>query len=199
MVTLEKLMNSAEVDLVIWDLDGVIYTLDWFYENSPAEFLALLADEITKIDVSIIKDRSEFLARRFPYPEINEVGMKYGKEAQLQVKSLYLHKEMAAIERAIPHPEVIEFIKHLNKPQAVWSNNYAKTIEYLLEKAGVANKIEVTASLDKVVLSKPDKEGFNLIQSHFPTIQPGRMVLVGDSLVSDKVAAVNAGIKFYHY
>lgn len=199
MTELTEFINKENIDLVVWDLDGVIFDLDWDYQETPQNFLQRLYNAIIKIDQSIIKDESEFIARLFPYPEINEIGIKYGKEAQLEVKSLYKDKEMFAIDRAFPHNDVIDFIKYLQKPQVIWSNNYSNTIEYLVKKAGIENNIEFIASLDKVILSKPDGEGFNLIQKQFPNIQKENMVIVGDSLKSDKVAAENSGIKFFHY
>lgn len=199
MTKLEEYIKNETIDLVIWDFDGVIFDLDWYYQNSPSEFLEQLYFKIASIDESIINDKIEFISRKFPYPELNEVGVRFGREVQSEVKSLYLNKEMAAVDRAIPHEEIIDFINRLNKPQVVWSNNYSNTIIYLLEKAGIDKKIKFFTSLDKVLLSKPDCEGFNLIQSKYPNIKKENILLIGDSLVSDKVAAENCGIKFFHY
>lgn len=199
MRKLSDYINNEKNDLIIWDFDGVIYDLDWYYPNHISDYFEILYSKINSIDRTIIKDKTEFIARLFPYPEINEVGVKYGREVQLDVKSLYLKREMTAVKRAIPNVEVIDFIKKLNKHQAIWSNNYSNTINYLLNKAGIKNKIEFIASFEKVILSKPNIEGFELIKANYPKINKGNILLVGDSLVSDKIAARDAGIKFFHY
>lgn len=196
---LKEFVDREHIELIIWDLDGVIYDLDWFYPESPDVFLEKLYSKINAIDRSVIIDRAEFFSRRFPYPEINQIGIKYGKDIQLEVKSLYLDREMSAVDRAIPHLDVLDIIKSISLPQIIWSNNYINTIEYLLKKGGIEDKIEYIVSLDKVILSKPDIEGFKLIQDHYPDIKKEHMLLVGDSLISDKVAASVCGIKFYQY
>lgn len=199
MIKLAEIVNDKNIELVIWDFDGVICKLDWTYPTPSSELLKELCSKINDIDKSIIKDDAEFIARKFPYPEINEVGVKYGRETQLEVKSLYLKREMASVDRAIAFHEVIELIKKTSKPQAIWSNNYSNTIEYLLEKNGIKDRIGVIVSIDKVILSKPDIEGFALIKNRYPNIKKENIVLIGDSLVSDKVAAENSAIRFFHY
>lgn len=199
MNSLKRYLQDNLIKLVIWDFDGVIFDLNWNYKTTPHQFLELIYDEINSIDTTIVEDKDEFIKRLFPYPEINEVGIKYGQEAQMKIKSIYQEKESTAVDRANPIQEVIDFIKNLDTPQSVWSNNYSSTIEYLLIKSGINKKIENIASFDKVTLSKPNIEGFNIIKKTYPRINKENMLFVGDSLISDKIAADNTGIKFFHY
>jgi HAD superfamily hydrolase (TIGR01549 family) len=199
MTELDKIINKEKIDLLIWDFDGVIYDLDWNYPNPSTGFVEQLYSKIAAIDKSIVKDKAEFIARKFPYPEINEIGIKHGREVQLEVKSLYLSREMSSADRAIPNPELIQFINKSQKHQVIWSNNYSDTINYLLNKAQIKDKIKLITSLDKVIMSKPNIEGFNLIKARFPLIKNENILLVGDSLISDKIAAQNSGIKFFRY
>ncbi|KKQ34887.1 MAG: hypothetical protein US52_C0043G0004 [candidate division WS6 bacterium GW2011_GWA2_37_6] len=199
MNNLKSTIETNSIKLLIWDFDGVIFDLDWNYQSTPAEFLTLLYEEINRIDNSIIKDKDEFIARLFPYPEMNEVGIKHGKEVQARVKSLYEAKESAALHRAVPNQQVIDFIRVSELPQSIWSNNLSSTIRQLLREAGIDEKIDQIASFEKVLLSKPHIEGFKIIKDAYPEIDLKNMLLVGDSLRSDKVAAENTGINFYYY
>jgi HAD superfamily hydrolase (TIGR01549 family) len=199
MNKLNSAINNNSIELIIWDFDGVVFDLDWNYQSSPSEFLEKLYKEINRIDDSIIKDKNEFISRLFPYPEINEVGIKHGKSIQDQVKSLYEEKEAEALHKAIPHPQVIDFIKKSSLPQSIWSNNLSSTIKYLLKEVGIDNKINYISSFEKVLQAKPHVEGFKIIKSEYPEIDKKNILFIGDSLISDKVAAKNTGINFYHY
>jgi FMN phosphatase YigB (HAD superfamily) len=199
MNELKSIIKNGSIRLLIWDFDGVIFKLDWKYQSTPAEFLEELYEEINKIDNSIIKDKDEFISRLFPYPEINEVGIRHGKKAQDQVKFLYAKKESAALHRAIPNQQIIDFIRESKLSQAVWSNNLSSTIEYLLKEAGINNRINHISTFDKVIQSKPHIEGFEIIKNAYPETNTKNILLVGDSLISDKAAAENTGINFYHY
>jgi HAD superfamily hydrolase (TIGR01549 family) len=199
MDELSEYIIKEKIELVVWDFDGVVYKLEWRNPKSSIDLVKDLYSKINSIDPSIIIDKDEFLSRLFPYPEIDEVGVRHGKEVQLKLKSLYLEVETANTDRAIQHPEVVAFISKLQKPQVIWSNNYSNTINYLLTKAGIKDRIELIVSSDKVIMSKPNPEGFDLIRARYPEIKNENILLVGDSLFSDKMAAQNANINFFYY
>lgn len=199
MDELRKIINNRQIKLLIWDFDGVIFDLVWDFETSAKEFLAELYESINVIDSSIIEDKDDFIASLFPYPAINEVGIRHGKEVQDKVKALYERKESAAIHKAIPNQEAIDFIQKLELPQAIWSNNLSPTIKALLEEANIVDKISHLSTLDMVLESKPHIEGFKLIKDHYPDIRLENILFVGDSLRSDKIAAEKCGIGFWHY
>ncbi len=199
LTALKQQIQKHNIKLVIYDFDGVIFDLCWNHQETPHGFLNDLYDAINKIDSSIIQNKTEFITRLFPYPEINEIGLKYGRAVQLQVKKLYQEKETAALDLAVPNQEIIQLIKTISLPQAVWSNNCASTIEYLLKQAAIDHKISAIASLDKVIRAKPQGEGLQLIKKIHPNINHQQILFVGDSLISDQAAARNTGIRFYHY
>lgn len=195
----KSVIENSPIKLIIWDFDGVIYDLDWNFSNTPSDFLNELYGVIHSIDDSIIQDKKEFILRLFPYPEISEIGKKYGKSIQDKILSIYEEKESSSIHKAIPNYEVISFIKNCHISQSIWSNNLSSTIVTLLKKDAIREKIDVIASLDKVISSKPHTEGFQIIKNNYPEIDEKNILFVGDSLRSDKVAADGAGIGFVHY
>ncbi len=199
MNKLKSIIKDKSIELLVWDFDGVIFDMDWYYQGTPYDLLEDLYEKINAIDNSIISDRDEFVARLFPYPEINEVGIRHGKDKQLEVKAIFKKKEAAALDRAVANQEVIDFIKDQTLPQAIWSNNLSSTIEYLLVKAEIDDKINIVSTLDKVIMSKPDIEGFEIIRKEYPKVSKDKILMIGDSLRSDKVGAENVGIGFYHY
>lgn len=199
MKKLKSVIEDNSIELIIWDFDCVVFDLEWSYRGTVTDFLEQIYEEINKIDSSIIKDKDEFVVREFPYPEINEVGIRHGKNAQAQVKSLFEQKESSALHRAVPNQEVISFIRKSGLHQSIWSNNLSSTIEYLLKEAEIDNKIDQIPSFEKVLLSKPNIEGFKIISDEYPKIDKKNIIFVGDSLRSDKIAAENSGVCFYHY
>ncbi|HRN86177.1 MAG TPA: HAD-IA family hydrolase [Candidatus Dojkabacteria bacterium] len=198
---LEKYIEKNNIEFIIWDFDLVIFKLDWTKGETSYEFLGRLYSVFNDVDPELILDKDEFIYRLFPYTEIDLYFRKYGKSSIQKVIELFKERELIALEYAKPNNEIINLIKSTdaNISHAIWSNNNYKTIEYLLEKSGIKEKFEIIASLDNVEYPKPDVSGFEIINEKFGKPNKERILMVGDSLRSDKVAAENSGIKFFHY
>lgn len=198
---LEKYIEKNNIEFIIWDFDLVIYKLDWTKGETSYEFLGRLYSVFNDVDPQLILDKDEFIYRLFPYTEIDLYSRKYGKSSIQKVIELFKERELSALEYAKPNNEVINLIKSSNTElkHAIWSNNNYQTIDYLLKESGVKEKFEIIATLDNVEYPKPDVSGFEIINEKFDNPDKGKILMVGDSLRSDKVAAENAGIKFFHY
>lgn len=198
---LAEYIEKNNIEYVIWDFDLVIYKLDWTKGETSYEFLGRLYSIFNDVDPDLILNKDEFIFRLFPYTEIDLYSRKYGKSSVKKVIDLFKERELNALEYAEPNNEVIDFIKSSNTKvkHAIWSNNNYQTIDYLLEKSGIKDKFEIIATLDKVEYPKPDVSGFEIITKKFGNPDNNKILMVGDSLRSDKVAAENAGIKFFHY
>ena len=205
MMTIEqklaKYIESNNFKYIVWDFDLVIYKLDWTKGETSYQFLERLYSVFHDIDPKLIQDKEEFINRLFPYTEIDLYSRKYGKSAVQKSIDLFQEREMNAIEYAIPNVDIIDFIKSSseNLKHAVWSNNNLKTIEYLLEQSKMTNEFVTIASLDNVKYPKPDISGFEKISDKLNNPDRNKMLMVGDSLRSDKIAAQNAGISFFHF
>lgn len=205
MTTIEqkliKYIGENNIEYIIWDFDLVIYKLDWTKGETSYEFLARLYNVFNDVDPELILDKDEFIYRLFPYTEIDLYSRKYGKSSVQKVIDLFKERELNALEYAKPNNEVINLIKSTNTNilHAIWSNNNYKTIDYLLEKSDIKDKFEIIATLDNVEYPKPDISGFKNINKKFGNPDKKKILMVGDSLRSDKVAAENAGIQFFHY
>jgi 3-deoxy-D-manno-octulosonate 8-phosphate phosphatase KdsC-like HAD superfamily phosphatase len=52
-----SIIKNNKIELLVWDFDGVIYDLDWNYNETPEEFLKNLYSAINEIDKNIISDK----------------------------------------------------------------------------------------------------------------------------------------------
>jgi len=199
--SLRNHIESTGKQLLIWDFDQTIFTLDWFSGESIHDFLERIYNSINKVNSSIIKDKNEFIERLFPYPEIDMLGVQSGQDARAIPVDVMNKKEMANIDSAKPENDVINFIQDTRDKynHVIWSNNTFESIKILLERVNLENIFSVIASLDILKRAKPDIEGFNKITKPFPNIAKESMLMIGDSLRSDKAAAENADIDFFHY
>ena len=185
---------------IIWDFDLVIYKLDWSVGETSHDFLGRLYTIFNKVDPTLIQDKDEFIYRLFPYTEIDLYSRKHGRNAVQEVIDLFQKRELNGKDHAIPNAEVIDFIKSdKGIKHAIWSNNNLQTIEYLLKKSKILTRFETIATLDNVEYPKPDISGFEMIYDKFNKPDKKNILMVGDSLRSDKVGAQNAGIAFFHY
>jgi len=198
---LAKYIEENNFQYLIWDFDLVIYKLDWTKGETSYEFLGRLYSVFHEVDPNLIKDKDEFINRLFPYTEIDLYSRKYGKPAIQKTIDLFLEREMKALEFAVPNIEIIDFIKSTSETikHAIWSNNNLRTIENLLTQSELTHKFEIIASLDNVKFPKPDISGFEMIYGKLNKPDKKRILMIGDSLRSDKVGAENAGIAFFHY
>ena len=205
MTTIEQKLaayiQKNNIEYVIWDFDLVIYKLDWTKGETSYEFLAKLYSFFNDVDSKLILDKEEFIYRLFPYTEIDLYSRKHGKSSVQKVIDLFKERELNALKYAKPNNEVINLIKSIDTKikHAIWSNNNYETITNLLEKSGIKDKFEIISTLDNVEFPKPDISGFRNIYKKFSNPEKSKILMVGDSLRSDKVAAQNAVIKFFHY
>jgi 5'-nucleotidase len=198
---LNDFVKKNNFKYIIWDFDLVIYKLDWTRGETSHQFLTRLYKIFHEVDPDLINDKDEFIYRLFPYTEIDLYSKKYGKSAVKKVIDLFQERELNGIDYAVANNSVIDFIKSTDKniKHAIWSNNNLQTIEYLLKKSKIENEFVTIATLDNVQFPKPDISGFETIYADFNNPDKSKILMVGDSLRSDKVAAENAGIAFFHY
>lgn len=199
--SLTEYLNKTSKQLLIWDFDLVIYKLDWVTTVPWDKYFERIYSLINNVDPTIIKDKQEFYQRKFPYPEIDKIGEIHGENALKTLKDSMYQREFAGLSKAIPNNIVIKFIQNsADKYQhAIWSNNFLPTIEYLLKQSELTENINFISTYDKVSFAKPNIEGFTLIENHFKHIPKSKMLMIGDSLRSDKAGAEIAGIDFFHF
>ncbi len=107
-----------------------------------------------------------------------------GESSVQKVIDLFKERESNALKYAKPNKEIIELIRSTDKKinHAIWSNNNLETIDFLLEK------FEIIATSDNVEYPKPDVSGFKINDEKFGNPDKDRILMVEDSLRSDKVA-----------
>lgn len=198
---LSNFLKNRSKKLLIWDFDKVIFDLYWGTEDERVDFLGNFFDKIVEFDSNVGRDRKEFIDRKYVYPELDEIFKLYGEDVVNRFKRIMFRREQTNLHKAIPNSSIIKFLKSNknNFRNIIWSNNSLKTVSSLLEKQEIEGIFEFFVTYDRVNLSKPNLEGFTHIESFAPDVKKEEMLMIGDSLRSDKKAAEAAKIDFYLY
>ncbi len=129
---------------------------------------------------------------------------RYGKDALKECLEWAEQFERDYLEKVVENKELTHFVKTASKDYRcfVWSSNFTSTITPVLENNNMHKDFELIVGRDKVRYMKPEPDGFALIKKHFksqgiPT-NAKDFLMIGNSLSSDKGAADNAAIDFFH-
>lgn len=126
----------------------------------------------------------------------NQFVAAYGDKARERIieHNEHFEQRLAGVEL---HDELIAITRQLAKHHRlfIWSSNVRSVVERVLSKHELQVLFEKVVTRNDVRMIKPDPEGFGLLRD--PAVPKSRYLLVGDSS-SDRGAAQNAGIDFYH-
>ncbi|MFT3908105.1 MAG: HAD family phosphatase [Ferruginibacter sp.] len=147
-----------KIKAIIFDMDGVLIDArDWHYE-SLNKALALFGEEITRYDHLVTfdglptKKKLEMLSLEGGLPKkihgfINDLKQQYTLDI--------IHEKCKPV---FQHQYALSRLKKEGYRLAVCSNSIRKTIESMMEKAGLIEYIEFFLSNQDVEKSKPDPE-----------------------------------------
>ncbi len=147
-----------KIKAIIFDMDGVLIDArDWHYE-SLNKALALFGEEITRYDHLVTfdglptKKKLEMLSLEGGLPRkihgfINDLKQQYTLDI--------IHEKCKPV---FQHQYALSRLKKEGYRLAVCSNSIRKTIESMMEKAGLIEYIDFFLSNQDVEKSKPDPE-----------------------------------------
>jgi HAD superfamily hydrolase (TIGR01509 family) len=190
---------------IIFDMDGVLIDArDWHYE-SLNRALGLFGAEISRYDHLVTFDglptvkKLEMLSLEGGFPRglhafVNEMKQQYTMEiVYAKCKPIFQHQ--FALSR----------LKSEGYRLAVGSNSVRKTVEIMMEKAGLAEYLDFYLSNQDVKHGKPDPEMYLLAISKLG-LQPSECLIVEDNENGVKAALASGahllkveGIGDVHY
>lgn len=196
----EKLLKEIiSKKALIWDFDGVLCFMDWYYGEDFDKWWDKLDNLLNEFEPNLHNKKLQDLS--YPDEKVDFVLRRHGKKAEEKINDFFLEKESLIIPHSRTNTEIIKIILKLNPDieNYIWSNNQSITIENFLEKNNIRNKIKfITARRIEGYESKPSLHGFKLIQN-ITDISLADFLFIGDSLKTDKVVAEKLGMDFYLY
>jgi len=187
-------MNSKEIELVIFDCDGVLVDSEMISARVFGEVIRRAGVQMTTEEV-----HKEFkggsMAMSLAYIE-----EKLGVPAPFDIEAAYRKASFDAYEKEMEAvPGIEDFIKSLKIPYCVGSNAPQNKIKLNLELTGLAIyfKPSETFSAYDFQKWKPDPTMFLEAAKSF-NISPDKCIVIGDS-IADVGAAVSAGMTCYAY
>lgn len=175
---------------IIFDFDKTLFwlDLDWdrYFDGIESHMQRLdsdLYDSYMRDDISWGNMQNMYVER-------------FGSAIRDKIASNSSVAEKKFLNRAVPHEELIEFVKRLDSSitLSIWSSNSRSIIEATLTEHGLLGKFKSIASRSDVSLLKPSSDGFFKIHDNQTDLSS--YLMIGDS-DADRLGAATAGIDFH--
>lgn len=169
-----------KIKAILFDMDGVLIDAkDWHYEalNKALKLFGMEIsryDHLTTFDGLPTKVKLQMLSKRYYLPEelhpfINDVKQSYTAELVYQRCHPMFHHEYA-----------LSKLKQEGYKIAVCSNSIRKTIELMMDRAGLTPYLDLIVSNEDVSKAKPDPEMYQTAIRKFG-IKPEECIVVEDN------------------
>ena len=170
-----------KIKAVLFDMDGVLIDAkDWHYEalNKALGLFGIEIsryDHLTTFDGLPTKVKLQMLSKKYYLPEqlhsfINDVKQSYTAELVYQRCHPMFH-----------HQYALSKLKQEGYQIAVCSNSIRKTIELMMDRAGLMPYLDLIVSNEDVTKAKPDPEMYKTAIKKFG-LKPEECVVVEDNL-----------------
>lgn len=171
---------EKKIKAVLFDMDGVLIDAkDWHYEalNKALKLFGLEIsryDHLTTFDGLPTKVKLQMLSKRYYLPKelhpfINDVKQSYTAELVYQRCHPMFHHEYA-----------LSKLKQKGYKIAVCSNSIRKTIELMMDRAGLSPYLDLIVSNEDVTKAKPDPEMYQTAINKFG-LNPEECIVVEDN------------------
>ena len=169
-----------KIKAILFDMDGVLIDAkDWHYEalNKALKLFGMEIsryDHLTTFDGLPTKVKLQMLSKRYYLPEelhpfINDVKQSYTAELVYQRCHPMFHHEYA-----------LSKLKQEGYKIAVCSNSIRKTIELMMDRAGLTPYLDLIVSNEDVTKAKPDPEMYQTAIRKFG-LKPEECIVVEDN------------------
>ena len=171
---------ANQIKAVLFDMDGVLIDAkDWHYE-ALNKALGLFGLEISRydhlrtFDGLPTKEKLKMLSSRYYLPEqlhplINQLKQSYTAD--------YIYQKC---HPTFQHEYALSKLRGENYKIAVCSNSIRKTIEMMMERAGLLPYLDLIVSNEDVTRAKPDPEMY-LTAMRKLGLQPTECIVVEDN------------------
>lgn len=172
--------NTSKIEVVIFDMDGVlIEAKDWHYESLNKSlklfgFNISRHEHLTSYDGLPTKKKLEFLSLESDLPKelhsfINEMKQAY----TMDMLHTLCHPRFV-------HEYALSQLKSAGYKIAVASNSIRATIDVMMDKARLTPYLDIIFSADDVEIGKPDPEIYTKTIAYFG-VRPEQCLIVEDN------------------
>lgn len=193
------------IEFLFLDLDETILdfhkaehiALEKTFQACDVEFSQKIAERYKHINIRYWKmlERGEVDRQQVKLGRFDELFRELGLECDPGYISELYEKNLAIGHYFIPG--AAEAVASLSKSYRLFlaSNGTASVQAGRLTSAGLYPFFEQCFVSEEIGFNKPSRDYFDACFSKIPEFDPGKAMMVGDSLTSDILGGINAGIK----
>jgi len=183
------------VKAVIFDLDGTLVTAEIDFKGMLRALHNLFVSQGFPEEALPMRSTRDLLHGAFAYA--HKQGMSPVEISRLRDRAYAVAAkvEWEGARKAQLAPGAIETLQELRRRRlgvAVLTNDNRLVTDYLLEKHGLRELVDIVISRDDTPRMKPATEGLQLILHHF-SLSPKEALFVGDSTI-DVMTAKKVGM-----
>ncbi len=201
---------DARFKYLLWDVDGTLLDFEYSMRVSLYKSLKKIGVEVTEKMIDRYSQINDRWWKRLEKGEVTKAQLLPGRFIDLFAEygiecedlSAYLADfqnnlgcEYRLMENAL---EVCASLKDQGYHQFVVTNGVTRTQEEKLKLSGLAELMEELFISEQIGAPKPHKEFFEAcfdrISQKYPDFDKTKVMIIGDSLSSDILGGINAGI-----
>lgn len=206
---------DARFKYLLWDVDGTLLDFEYSMRVSLYKSLKKIGVETTDEMVDRYSQINDGWWKRLEKGEVTKAQLLPGRfidlfaEYDIECKDLAayltdfqdnLGREYRLMENAL---EVCTKLKEQGYHQFVVTNGVTRTQEEKLKLSGLAEQMEELFISEQIGAPKPHKEFFEVcferISQKYPRFEKNKVIIIGDSLSSDILGGINAGISTCYF
>jgi 2-haloacid dehalogenase len=134
--------------------------------------------------------RAEVKLRRFQL-----LFEELGVEANAEEARRYYEEQLGVGHYFMPGAEALLQALHGRYRLFIMSNGTTAVQKGRIESAGIAPLFEAIFLSEQIGFVKPQKEFFDACFAEIPDFDPAQAIILGDSLTSDILGGINAGVR----
>ncbi len=206
---------DARFKYLLWDVDGTLLDFEYSMRVSLYKSLKKIGVEATEELIDRYSQINDGWWKRLERGEVTKQQLLPGRfidlfaEYGIECKDLSayladfqnnLGQEYRLMENAL---EVCASLKEQGYHQFVVTNGVTRTQEDKLKLSGLAELMEELFISEQIGTPKPHKEFFEVcferISQRYPEFDKTKVIIIGDSLSSDILGGINAGISTCYF
>lgn len=197
--------NTLRYTTLYFDLDNTLLDFSAAQAKAISELLRLYKIEPKPEHITLYSNVNKMFWERYERGEISRGEIfegrfiEFAKRIGAKINTAKMSKDyfclLAKGHDVIPGAvEILEYVKAKGYTVCATTNGVSVTQHKRIRESGILGWFDYVFISENTGHYKPEKEYFDFVIDHTPEKDPGKILIIGDSLTSDIAGGINAGI-----